>query len=106
MGSRPLQKYQGSCHCGAVRFEIETDFPELTMCDCSLCRRKLLRERNALPSVGVEGAPRRSRCHNQIARALIHVMPNPSIERTATGVSASCAHGCRSLPIAQSSQST
>ena len=40
MGSRPLQKYEGSCHCGAVRFEIETDFPELTMCDCSICRRK------------------------------------------------------------------
>ena len=40
MGSRPMGKYQGSCHCGAVRFEIETDFPELTMCDCSICRRK------------------------------------------------------------------
>lgn len=40
MGSRSMQKYQGSCHCGAVRFEIETDFPELTMCDCSICRRK------------------------------------------------------------------
>lgn len=35
-----MQKYVGSCHCGAVRFEIETDFPELTMCDCSICRRK------------------------------------------------------------------
>jgi hypothetical protein len=23
-----------------VRFEIETDFPELTRCDCSICRRK------------------------------------------------------------------
>jgi len=40
VGSRPMQKYQGSCHCGAVRFEIETDFPELTMCDCSICLRK------------------------------------------------------------------
>ena len=38
--NRPMQKYLGSCHCGAVRFEIETDFPELTMCDCSICRRK------------------------------------------------------------------
>jgi len=35
-----MQKYLGSCHCGAVRFEIETDFPELTMCDCSICKRK------------------------------------------------------------------
>ncbi len=40
MGSRPLQTCHGSCHCGAVRFEIDTDFPELTMCDCSICRRK------------------------------------------------------------------
>jgi hypothetical protein len=38
--SRPLQTYAGSCHCGAVRFEIRTDFPELTTCDCSLCRRR------------------------------------------------------------------
>jgi hypothetical protein len=37
---REEAKYQGSCHCGAVRFEIETNFPELTMCDCSICKRK------------------------------------------------------------------
>lgn len=35
-----MRKYRGTCHCGAVEFEIETDFPELTMCDCSICRRK------------------------------------------------------------------
>ena len=40
MGNRPMQTYRGSCHCGAVHFEIETDFPELTTCDCSICRRK------------------------------------------------------------------
>lgn len=40
MSSRPLQRYHGSCHCGAIQFEIETDFPELTTCDCSICRRK------------------------------------------------------------------
>lgn len=40
MASRSMQMYEGSCHCGAVRFRIETDFPELTMCDCSICRRK------------------------------------------------------------------
>jgi len=45
-GSQPRRtagkphKYRGSCHCGAVTFEIETDFPELTTCDCSICRRK------------------------------------------------------------------
>ena len=40
MPHRPLQIYRGSCHCGAVSFRIETDFPELTTCDCSVCRRK------------------------------------------------------------------
>jgi len=40
IGRRPMRKYTGSCHCGAVTFEIEPDFPELTMCDCSICRRK------------------------------------------------------------------
>ena len=40
MGKSSLQRYSGSCHCGSVRFEIETDFPELTRCDCSICRKK------------------------------------------------------------------
>jgi hypothetical protein len=37
---RAVQSFQGSCHCGAVRFAIESDFPELTTCDCSICRRR------------------------------------------------------------------
>jgi hypothetical protein len=40
MGSRPSQTYRASCHCGSITFEIETDFPELTRCDCSICRKK------------------------------------------------------------------
>ena len=40
MSSRPLQTHTGNCHCGAIRFEITTDFPELTQCDCSICRKK------------------------------------------------------------------
>jgi len=40
MTSQPMRKYRGTCHCGAVEFEIETDMPELTTCDCSMCRRK------------------------------------------------------------------
>lgn len=40
MGSRPSQRYWGACHCRAVQFEITTDFPELTTCDCSMCRRR------------------------------------------------------------------
>ncbi len=32
--------HAGSCHCGAVRFEINAEINELTRCDCSLCTKK------------------------------------------------------------------
>ena len=35
-----MQTCQGSCHCGAIKFEIDIDFTEFTKCDCSLCRKK------------------------------------------------------------------
>jgi hypothetical protein len=40
MTTRTLKTYSGSCHCGAVQFEVDTDFPELTTCDCSICQKK------------------------------------------------------------------
>lgn len=35
-----METYIGSCHCGAVTFQIKSDFHELTTCDCSICVRK------------------------------------------------------------------
>ena len=33
-------KYQGSCHCGAVRFEIEApEVLEADYCNCSICAK-------------------------------------------------------------------
>jgi hypothetical protein len=32
--------YQGSCHCGAVAFEVEADAGPAIECNCSHCGRK------------------------------------------------------------------
>lgn len=32
--------YPASCHCGAVRFQVDAEPVEMTTCDCSLCARK------------------------------------------------------------------
>ena len=33
-------KYSGSCHCGAVAFEVEGEIKEALACNCSMCQRK------------------------------------------------------------------
>ena len=32
--------YQGSCHCGQVRFEVEGELERVVDCNCSICSRK------------------------------------------------------------------
>ena len=35
-----LNTYQGSCHCGAVTFEVDLDLTQPSYrCNCSICRR-------------------------------------------------------------------
>ena len=33
-------KYQGSCHCGSIRFEAEGEIKAAMACNCSICQRK------------------------------------------------------------------
>ncbi len=33
-------KYEGGCHCGAVRFEVDVEEPvEIERCNCSICAK-------------------------------------------------------------------
>lgn len=33
-------RYQGSCHCGAVKFDVEGTIDQVMECNCSHCSRK------------------------------------------------------------------
>ncbi|MES2511008.1 MAG: GFA family protein [Pseudomonadota bacterium] len=33
-------KYQGSCHCGQMKFEAEGEIKSVMACNCSMCQRK------------------------------------------------------------------
>ena len=33
------QTYTGSCHCGAVRYEVTTELTSVVACNCSMCGR-------------------------------------------------------------------
>jgi hypothetical protein len=35
-----LQSYDGSCHCGRVRFRIQADLAMVGECNCSICTKK------------------------------------------------------------------
>jgi hypothetical protein len=36
----PMQTYQGSCHCGRVRFRVAAELTERHECNCSICTKK------------------------------------------------------------------
>lgn len=35
-----IEKHAGGCHCGAVRYEVETDLGQVMSCNCSLCEKR------------------------------------------------------------------
>ena len=34
-----MSVHQGSCHCGAVRYEVDVDIQKPIACNCSMCQR-------------------------------------------------------------------
>ena len=34
-----MTKLEGSCHCGAVRFEVTEDFSAVRICHCTTCKK-------------------------------------------------------------------
>ena len=35
-----MSTFTGRCHCGAVRFEVDTELARVSACNCSICTRK------------------------------------------------------------------
>lgn len=35
-----MKTYRGGCHCGRVRFEVQTDLTSASACNCSICTKK------------------------------------------------------------------
>ncbi len=34
------QTYNGSCHCGNIRFEVDMKLDHVRVCDCSVCHKR------------------------------------------------------------------
>lgn len=35
-----MQMYHGSCHCGRIKFQVETTIDRVMECNCSICTKK------------------------------------------------------------------
>ena len=35
-----MAKYAGGCHCGGVRYEVETTLEPVMSCNCSICQKR------------------------------------------------------------------
>lgn len=35
-----MTRYQGSCHCGRIRFRVDGDLAQAILCNCAICTMK------------------------------------------------------------------
>ena len=110
--------YQGSCHCGAVRYGVDAEPVELTTCDCSLCTRRnavmMAVPLAALTLLGGEDALSEYRWNTKVARHLfckhcgIYVFHQKRSAPDHYGVNVFCLEGFdpSSVPIRQADGET
>jgi len=103
--------WNGSCHCGAVRFAVDAAIAELTTCDCSLCamRNALMAKvpEQALHVLAGESELARYEWNTRIAqhyfcrRCGIYVFHRKRAAPDHFGVNALCLDGfdVRSVPV-------
>lgn len=46
-------KYHGSCHCGRVAYDVETEMQTALACNCSMCQRNV----RCLEGIDLEPVP-------------------------------------------------
>jgi len=35
-----MKEYNGSCHCGDIRFEVKAAIDHVRVCDCTVCKKR------------------------------------------------------------------
>lgn len=82
-----MTRYTGSCHCGAIRFEIDTEITQVTECNCSICSKKGILHHRVAPenfrlltdesAVATYQFGSRAAKHHYCVKCGIHVFTRP-----------------------------
>ena len=83
----PMSWKPGGCHCGAVRYQIESELKSATECNCSICTKKGVINHRVAPerlqivqgneSLGLYQFGTRTAKHWYCTHCGVHVFSNP-----------------------------
>ena len=95
-----MEHYEGGCHCGAIRFRVETELTSATQCNCSVCTKKGVINHRVAPerlqilqgqeSLGLYQFGTRTAKHWYCKQCGIHVYSNPRRAPTQYAVNLRC----------------